>query len=123
VARGEACERRLRSKDVKAKGTELAVMIAMAVAAIPVLLALWLGPVAYGVALALRGDTVVGGLVTAAGAVWLVLHLRDKTLPALLVGTIQSLLIQAGLMKDPWDDPGLAALDREIADGDADRPT
>ena len=79
-------------------------MVVVAIATVPLLAALWLGPLAYGLLRLNDGDTVVGAAIALAGGVWAVIHLRDKTLPGLMFGTIGSLLIVAGLMKDPWDE-------------------
>ena len=89
---------------MRAAGAQLAFMVVIAIVTVPLLAALWLGPLAYGVLRLADGDNVVGGLITAAGGAWAVLHLRDKTLPGLMFGTIGSLMIVAGLMKDPWDE-------------------
>ena len=91
----------LQSCAVKAKGAQLALMVATAIVSLPILLLMWLGPVAYGVLLARAGNLVLGVPIAAAGTAWVVLVWRDKTLPGLLFGTIHSLLIVAGLAKDP----------------------
>ena len=89
---------------MKAKGAQLAWMVAMAIATIPILLLMWLGPLGYGVLVARGGNPVLGIPIAVAGTAWVVHLWRDKTLPGLLFGTIHSLLIVVGLAKDPWDE-------------------
>jgi uncharacterized membrane protein YccC len=89
---------------VKAKGTQLALMVATAIASFPILIVMWFGPLAYGVLLARAGNLVLGVPIALAGTAWVVLIWRDKTLPGLLFGTVHSLLIVVGLAKDPWDE-------------------
>ena len=101
---------------MKAKGAHLALLIVIAIASVPLIVAMWFGPAVYGVLLVLGGNTVPGVAVALAGAAWAVHVLRDKTLPGLLVGTVHSLLV-AGLAKDPWDEDD-DSLARRLADED-----
>jgi uncharacterized membrane protein YccC len=89
---------------MRAKGAQLALMVATAIASIPILLVMWFGALGYGVLLARGGNLVLGIPIAVAGAAWVVHAWRDKTLPGLLFGAIHSLLIVTGLAKDPWDE-------------------
>ena len=100
---------------MKATGTQLALMVVTAIASVPILVAMWLGPMAYGILVALRGNVVVGLPIAVAGTAWAVHAWRDKTLPGLLFGTVHSLLIGVGLAKDPWDEDD-ETLARRLAD-------
>ena len=106
---------RLLSWAMKAKGAHLALLIVIAIASVPLIVAMWLGG-GLRVLLVLGGNTVPGVAVALAGAAWAVHVLRDKTLPGLLVGTVHSLLV-AGLAKDPWDEDD-DSLARRLADED-----
>jgi hypothetical protein len=66
-------------------------------------LVFWLGPVAYGVFLMRDGHGVLGPLVTTLGAAWAILLGREATLVGMLGGAVHTILIFAGLAKDPWE--------------------